>query len=67
MNRVLFEMLFEIIIIALFMMWCTLMWDKKVIENIKVGLENMFMIQTKFMFLDQKEINQKICSTNKKS
>ena len=67
MNRVLFEMLFEIIIIALFMMWCTLMWDKKVIENIKGGLKNIFMIQTKFMFLDQKEINQKICSTNKKS
>ena len=33
LDSVLFEILFGIIIIALFMMWC--MWDKKMVENIK--------------------------------
>ena len=33
LDRVLFEILFGIIIIALIVMWC--MWDKKVFENIK--------------------------------
>ena len=41
------RVLFKIINVALFVMWC--IWNKKVIENIKKNeSENVFMMQTKY-------------------
>ena len=37
LDRVLYEILFEIITVTLFVMWC--IWDNKIVENIKRWIE----------------------------
>ena len=48
LDSVLFEILFGIITIALFVMWC--MWDKKVIENIKRWIGKCVYDASKILF-----------------
>ena len=48
MDRILFEILFGIITVALFVMWC--MWDKKVVGNIKRWVEKCVYDASKILF-----------------
>ena len=54
LDSVLFEILFGIIIVALFVMWC--MWDKKVVENIKKVGWKMYLSYKRNIIWDNLDI-----------
>ena len=48
LDRILFKILFGIITVTLFVMWC--MWDKNVIKNIKKWIEKYIYDANEILF-----------------